>query len=196
MKRVNTILVIILLVVMAGCGGGGNQSEDFITVDVTKSYPKKELILQDIFDVEYVALETNDEFVTRGFVRSIGRDIIVVMNGALTDGDIFIFDRSNGTGLRKINRKGQGPEEYLAISSITLDEDNNELFINCLYRSIIFVYDLFGNFKRCLNNDNREIEYYIYNNFGQDHLIVFDGATEVVNGKITGKINEFFIISK
>ncbi|MDR2145048.1 MAG: hypothetical protein LBE91_01130 [Tannerella sp.] len=63
MKRINQILVTILLIIMAGCGGDGRQSPDgFITVDVTVKYPKKELILQDFMDVEYIALETNDDY--------------------------------------------------------------------------------------------------------------------------------------
>ena len=34
---------------------------NLISVDVNKNYPKKELILQDLFDVEYLPLETKDE---------------------------------------------------------------------------------------------------------------------------------------
>ena len=54
---------------MAGCGGGrksGNENDGFIKVDVTRSYPKKELILQNIMDVEYIALETRDGFYCQG----------------------------------------------------------------------------------------------------------------------------------
>jgi len=51
MKRVNSILAIILFL-MTGCGGTKQSNDDFITIDVTKSYPKKELILQDFMDVE------------------------------------------------------------------------------------------------------------------------------------------------
>jgi hypothetical protein len=121
MKRVNTFLTTILLAVMTGCGGGNKQTtDDFLTIDVTKSYPKKELILQDFMDVEYIALGTTDEFVNQGVVLDIGEEIIVVKNRA-RDGDIFIYNR-NGKGLRKFNHMGQGPEDYTNISSITLDE--------------------------------------------------------------------------
>lgn len=67
MKRLTAISVMALFI-MTGCGGqkSGTQNDDIITVDVTASYPKKELILQDFMDVEYVPLETNDEFVTMG----------------------------------------------------------------------------------------------------------------------------------
>ena len=74
MKQTNTILAIILLVVLAGCGENKQSTDDLITVDVLKSYPKKELILQDFMDVEYIALETTDEFLTQGLVKDVGKN--------------------------------------------------------------------------------------------------------------------------
>lgn len=61
MKRLNTILPIILFVIagFGGCKQSGNPNDDFIRVDVTANYPKKELILQDFMDVEYIPLETD-----------------------------------------------------------------------------------------------------------------------------------------
>ncbi|MDR0844076.1 MAG: 6-bladed beta-propeller, partial [Tannerella sp.] len=94
MKRVKSISVIILLAVMTGCGGNKQSTDDVITVDVTKSYsPSKKLILQDFMDVEYIALETNDDFINQGFVQDIGKEIILVRN-RINDGDIFVYDRT------------------------------------------------------------------------------------------------------
>ncbi len=81
-----TILAIILFG-MAGCGGNKQPTDDFLTVDVTASYPKKELILQDFMDVEYIPLETNDEFLNKGFVQDIDEKIILVTNRRSNDGD-------------------------------------------------------------------------------------------------------------
>ena len=55
----------ILLLVMTSCVKDTISTDGFITVDVTKSSysPKKELVLQDFMDVEYIPLETNDEFI-------------------------------------------------------------------------------------------------------------------------------------
>ena len=165
MKRANVILAMILLMV-TGCGGGGEQSSDFITIDVTKSYPTKELILQDFMDVEYVAFETNDDFLNQGVVRGIGKEIIPVRN-RLEDGDLFIYDR-NGKALRKINRKGQGGEEYLYINEIIVEEDNNEIFINDAGKTI--VYDLYGNYRRSIRYTGENMSHTIYN-FDKENLI-------------------------
>ena len=157
MKRANIFLVIILSFVIVIESKGQRQAvnDDIIKVDVTKSYSKKkELILQDFMDVEYIVLETNADFVHQGIVRDIGKNLILVTNeNRINDGNIFVHDRT-GKALRKINRKGQGPGEYIDILGIALDEDNNEMFVNSGFNRKILVYDLYGNFKRSFNHRN------------------------------------------
>jgi hypothetical protein len=194
MTRVNTVLAMILFV-MAGCGGGSKQSaDDFITVDVTASYPKKELILQDFMDVEYVVLETNDEFVCQDLVLDIGKNMIIVRNHP-GDGDIFIFDR-NGKALKKINRKGQGAEEYTVYMRVALDEDRAELFVGDRPGNRIVVYDTDGNFKRILKQDDM-INYTYMCNFDRENLICNNSWIEDIqpfaviskqDGSLTGEI--------
>ena len=66
-KHVRWMSALLVASLLFGCGDGKQKESDgLITVDVSKSYPKKELILQDLFDIEYVPLETTDEFVTAG----------------------------------------------------------------------------------------------------------------------------------
>jgi hypothetical protein len=195
MKKTSAILSVILFV-MAGCGGGNRQStDDFITVDVTKSYsPKKALILQDFMDVEYIPLETNDDFLNQGFVQDIGKEIILVRNRR-NDGDIFVYDRT-GKALRKINRKGQGGEEYLNILGITLDENNNEMYVHTHFERKIKVYDLYGKFKRSLQyRENTNGMFYTdIVNYDKDHLICFDKFNKerafVLISKQDGSITE------
>ena len=169
MKQTKTILAVILLVVLAGCGENKQSNNDLIIVDVSKSYPKKELILQDFMDVEYVALETTDEFLTQGLVQDVGKEYILATNRN-NDGDIFIFDRKTGKGVRKINRRGQGAEEYARINEIILDENNGEIFVKSPGNKIL-VYDLYGKFKRCLSLDREVSSIFDYD---KDNLICYD----------------------
>jgi hypothetical protein len=177
MKRVNTISAITLFVIAGcvGCKQSGTQSDDFITVDVTASYPKKELILQEFMDVEYIPLETTDEFVSQGLVQAIGKDVILATNHLhINDGDIFIFDRKSGKALKKINRKGNGGEEYTRIFGIILDEDNGEMFVNNMPAKKILVYDLDGKFKRSFRH-KEGVSYFEVYNFDRENLICHDG---------------------
>jgi len=192
MKNLSTILAIILFII-TGLGScqqsSGNKSDDFITVDVTKtSYPKEELILQDFMDVEYIALETADDFLCQGIVTAIGKDVIIVVN-QIPDGDIFIFDRT-GKGLRKINRRGQGSEEYVFVMGYILDEENGELFINDASLKIL-VYDLYGNFKRSIQKEGNYSKIF---NFDKENLIC-DIIYRDNDGEATDRPS-FVIISK
>ena len=104
---------------------------------------------------------------------------------------------------------GQGPEEYISMTSIILDEENDEMFVHCSSLKNIFTYDLFGNFKQnfkyMVGGDkssrlSASINYDPIYNFDRDNLICFDftsgrnfsSATEVdVEPR-----NIFWIISK
>ena len=124
-------------------------------------------------DVEYIPLETNDEFVNQGYVQAVGEKYIIVTN-YVNDGNIFVYDR-NGKAIRKINRKGQGGEEYISCRSITLDEENEELFVNDSYAIKIKVYDLEGNFKRSFNQKSEKRSFYVdMFDYDKENLICYD----------------------
>lgn len=166
MRTTITISAITLLV-MAGCGEGKQSTDDVITIDVNASYPEKELVLQDLMDVEYISLESTDEFVTHGVVEGIGKGIILVRNR--NDGNMFLFDRT-GKGIRKINRLGQGAEEYAQITEMVLDEENHEIFVKDNAARKIAVYDLHGQFKRSFKFADTSYYADLFN-YDQNYLI-------------------------
>jgi len=193
MKKAIFISAIVLIVMAESRGQRQANNNSLITVDVRKSFsPKKELILQDFMDVEYIALETNDDFLNQGLVQDIGEKIILVRNRN-QDGDIFVYDRM-GKAIRKINRKGQGGEEYEYLSNITLDEDNGEIFVSDIAKRKIFVYDLFGKFKRSFNQkeDSEARPYSDIFNYDKNNLICYDAEkiTFVLLSKKDGSITK------
>ena len=197
MKKSTTISAAILFVMFGfiGCNQSKPQSEGLITVDVTNTdYPIKELILQDFMDVEYIALETNDDFINQGFVQSIGQKIIVVKNG-INDGDIFIYKRKTGEAIRKFNHKGQGAEEYVAISGIVLDEDKYEMFVTDNVTRRMLVYNLDGKYLRSFKFQKNAMYKKIYN-FDKQNLICYnfsssnDGQSFAIISKQDGSITQ------
>ena len=95
-------------------GCTGNQQDKLLVVDVTKSYPKEELTLQDFMDVEYLALETNDEFLVQGNVAAVGEKFLIVTN--MRQGDILLIaPRERDQEVKKMVQKlaALGLEEYL-----------------------------------------------------------------------------------
>jgi hypothetical protein len=208
--KIAILISTILILVTVGCernNKSGSKNDGLIVVDITKTgYPKKELTLQDFMDVEYVVLETNDDFLNRGLVRDIGEKFILVDNRN-RDGDIFIYDRK-GKAIRKINRQGQGSEEYTSIYSIALDENNEEIFVNDIYLKKIIVYDLYGNFKRSLTHKEDEdagsLFYINVFSYDRDNLICNDIYNKEVpfvliskqDGSITKEIKIPFVEKK
>ena len=196
-----TIFFLSILLITTGCKRLDQTADDLITVDVTNnSFPKKELALQDFMDVEYIPLETNDDFVNQGFVQAIGKEFILAKNYR-DDGDIFVYDRT-GKAIRKINRKGQGGEEYISCRSVTLDEENNEMFINDFLARKIKVYDLEGNFKRSIKQkQDGDTQFYLdIFNYDKENLICYDEINAEIpflfvskqDGSITKEIRPSF----
>lgn len=182
MKRTNLILIVIEVILLAGCGEK-QSTEDFITVDVTKSYPEKELILQDIFDIEYLSLETTDEFVTKAALHSINEELIIMTDGGGSNtGNIYIVDRKEGKCLRIISRRGQSGEEYIFLKKIINDEENQELYVNDPVSGKIMVYDLYGNFKRSIKSKGGSL-YNQVGDFDRDYLICYSEAQFHENGE-------------
>ena len=147
MKPKNILLSSIFLLAMFSCNGGKPSTSDLITIDVTANYPEKELVLQDIFDVEYVPLETTDEFVTKAMVKAVSDHYVLTGNWG-DDGNLYLFDRATGKGIRVINRKGQSGEEYSMALYCLIDEAQAELYVVDYPARKIQVYDLEGNYKR------------------------------------------------
>ena len=157
------------MLLMEGCKKRQHsENDDFITVNVKTSYPKRNISLQSFMDVEYIALETSNEFLCQGRVLDIGKNVILVRND-IQDGDIFVFDRS-GKGIRRINRRGGGGEEYTTIFGVVLDEYNGEIFVNDVITRKVMIYDLFGNFIRNFRY-NEELRIDNIYNFDKENLI-------------------------
>ncbi len=195
MERLKSVLATILILI-TGCENSYQRgADDLIIVDVTANYPKKEVILQDILDVEYIPLETNDDFVTQGYLRAISNDHVVSRN-YLGDGDIYIFDINNGKGLKKINRKGSGAEEYINITDMLLEEETNQLLLSDIAGNKIIWYDLDGNFIHSFGMD-KEIMYRGIYNFDPENFIAFNaGRPSQIPDEEPEKIQSFLIISK
>ena len=175
-----------ILFILMGCGV--DKSDSLITVDVTVNYPKKELVLQDFMDVEYIPLETTDEFVVKGKITDVGKDILVLTN--VRQGEILIFDRSTGKGLKKINRRGQGPEEYILPFNVHLNKEEDEMFVNDGPSSKIQVYDLDGNYKRTIPYKQGALVTNLYD-YDENHFL----SQNVYSHENESSSSTFFLLS-
>ena len=148
MKKLYTI-TLLLASMLLSCGGGKGEaqkqkvSDGLWTFDVTKEYPTKEIYIQDIADVDYIPLETNDSILWRGReVLYLDEDYIV---GANRNNGVYFHD-GKGKALNMFNKMGQGPKEYSDMYKVQYDKKSDEIYINDMFK--YYVYDKEGNFKR------------------------------------------------
>jgi hypothetical protein len=190
---VYTLLTISSFLLITACNTKkSNDESGIITVDVTKQYPVKEMHLQDIADVEYIPLGSNDEFLFGDDIKvaSLDNNRMVLYT---FKGKIMIYD-SKGNPLTYINRKGQNTkEEYSYIDKLIVDNDKEELFVYVMERFL--VYDLNGNFKRNFqlpeHVKNSGIEH--ISNYDKDNLIIhmrFDKPPVWILSKQNGEIRQ------
>ena len=159
----------LLSTVLAGC-----QLKQIKTgeINLSRSYPSKEINLRTIADIEYLPLETTNEVLLDGSARLayVSDTYILVWDNR---GSIFIFDR-NGKSVSQFNHRGKGPGEYTGISSIIFDEKNEEIFVfHNFSSSRIFVYSMFGEHKRTLNIPD-DISRMTAYNFDDETLLIYD----------------------
>ena len=111
----------------------------FWEFDMRKEYPAKDLYIQDIADVEYLPIETNDSMLWLGReINYVDDDIIMAANDK---SGVLFHDRKSGKALYSFHRKGNGPEEYRALSSVAYDKEKNEVFVLDMMSSKDYVYD-------------------------------------------------------
>lgn len=191
MRNKYQILALVLLLTCSCSRYNKQGGEDrvLITVNLKQEYPNRKLILQDFMDVEYIALETSEKFLCQGQVLDIGENVILMKN-SFQDGDLFLFDKK-GKGINKINRKGEGNEEYVIIFKAALDESHNEIFVNDAMKGKILVYDFQGNFKRDFQYD-RGLRIDDIHNFDETRLISRIGE----DGKKENNVSAFALLSK
>jgi len=140
------ILVMVTLLVM-GCGSESNtEIAQAPSKDEFQSYQldmnAKGIALADLIqEIEIVRLEETEASLLSA-VRQIEffEDRMVLPSG--NEGDVFVYS-DKGEFIRKINRKGEGPEEYSGWNDIWLEGDILNVYTA---QKSIKRYDLEGNF--------------------------------------------------
>lgn len=160
------------------------------TIDTNKKYPFKEFILNDLADITYIPIETNNDVLINNGINALSHfsdKYIIIVN--YKSYDCYIFDR-NGKIINFFNHKGQGPNEYLIITGITVDETKREIYIvDHPQKNRIMVYSFDGDFIRKLSLPAKTTIGTIHN-FDNETLLCED------NNHRNGNKKPYFLISK
>lgn len=163
-------------------------------IDLLKEYPKKEIKLQDIAEVNYIPFETSDSALLKGssFTYMIWQGDTIITRSENT----VCFFNSSGKFLHSFDRHGGSSEEYKTLVAMTADFVEKEVFIvDYPLRESILVYSFDGKFKRKLNlPKNTWIFGYLYNH-DTNFLFCENQFMEDKNTESISK-NPYFIFSK
>ena len=138
--------LLILLILGFGCSSP-TPTDTVAVIDIAKALKNPcDIFLSDFVDeIEYISLETLSESVNNeGLCVYTTDNYIVAISFRLN----HLFDRKTGRFIRKIGRRGQGPNDYLATLS-RYGFDENRQTIQCVGNKMNRVeYDLDGNVFR------------------------------------------------
>ena len=142
--RTKKLLCLSVFLFLLGCTQERRNDSDLIHINLSGSFPEREIRLEEVAYIEFLQLETHDDFLFRGEPRIVTSDKIIFTQ---MNGDIIVFSR-NGRPFSRFNRRGGGPEEFPDMWGIMYDEATEEIFVHSPTR--IMVYSLTGEFKRAI----------------------------------------------
>jgi len=145
--ELKSIYCLPLIAIMAiGCSSNKKVKEDLPYFDIRKNYPEREININDIADVTYVHLNTdNDDYLYKGRIVNVTKNTLVVYDYSSLS---ILFFSKDGKPKSRFNRFGQGPEEYLGATRILYDEESDEVFVGYDLVNYIQVYSSTGIYKR------------------------------------------------
>lgn len=182
------IIYICGLLISLGCSNIGTTQE-ILLIDVVNSTSKyQKVFCSDLFlSLELIPLETTDESLINYPKTIIYKDSMLFV----VSGDrLYSFDNT-GRFLNQIGKIGQGPDEYISLSSVFSRKDEPIIYVADFKK--IIEYDFNGNFIRSFDipkihneslyristagenvfigeanyNGNNKIKYVLFNQFGE-----------------------------
>lgn len=120
------------------------------TLDVTKDYSEKTIVLQDLADVKYIPLETKKNALLTNSAGCLGYVSDSLIVARTSDKEIVLFN-GDGSVRSSFRHVGQGSKEYQSIIGIVVDPQAQEIFIvDYLLKHRMQVYSFTGQYKRTL----------------------------------------------
>ena len=117
--------------------------DNVISIDLDKC--TEELTYsQFVKHLDYVTLNLSDTNLLTGIKKIFFDQDTIIIQDSRKEG-IFLFT-SNGQFVQHINRKGQGPEEYLSDNAVAVDTDLNRIYVYDMMNFKIMEYNYTGHF--------------------------------------------------
>lgn len=156
----------LIALALASCSSiGDNSGSELLVFNMDEKYDKKDILMSEIADIEYIPLQSQDSFFYHWAIGH-SRDYIVTYN--YRNNDIVFFDKK-GNPSHIVNKKGPGPDEYSSLITASYDGETDDLFVSTYDRKI-YVYDKLGNLKKIYDVKDKKFTT-DFANFGDDYIV-------------------------
>ena len=176
MRKILFLQMMLLIAALSGCKSTPNigQDQEFggIILDVPihggepVDKPRRAEIVESIDTIQLQGSAQESLIDHINDVR-ITDDLIIVSSSDV----INIFDRE-GKHLRKIQRKGRGPGEYISLSAFDIDPEQRLIYVLDQQSKQIIIYDYQGKFERRIQLDSWGVTEFAVLPGG--HLLILD----------------------
>lgn len=135
------IIVLLCTLFMMACNSAKKPSNDMMVYNLNPSEePLQETPIYK--HVEIIKLETSPVSLISNINRIEMNDSIIFVSEF---GKLYTFTRE-GEFVSQISRKGEGPEEYIVLSSFYIDNKKQQVTIIDNYKNVLINYDFYGKY--------------------------------------------------
>lgn len=168
------------------------KEQGLVTLDITKDYPEKKIVLQDLADVKYIPLETKKNALLTNSTAMLGYVSDSLIVAFTLEKEIVLFN-GDGSVRSSFSHAGQGSKEYQYIIGMAVDPKAQEIFIvDYLLKYRMQVYSFTGQYKRTLPIPYKMILNSLQD-FSADCLLACDMD---VNQGISNRAKPYMLLSK
>ena len=184
-----TATVLFFFIVSIGCTNKETQHEQKISGEIIEIHNPKKLSIDDIIlEYDTIRLEVTED----SYIAEITKMEILDNKMYIWDykqNMIFIFS-SNGKFISKINDRGEGPNQYIAINGFEADFKNNKIILSDTFSIRIFVYNKEGKQEKVIKFEGTPLKIAQQNDY---FINVYTGIKNIYdNPDIENKMVHFF----
>ena len=141
-------IIYLSCILFFACSEKTNEQKQIKTLSVSLK-PNEEVSSSLFKNIEIIPLETKEE----SLITSIGRireynNKIYILDDKISV--LFFFDK-NGKYLSKIDKNGEGPEDYYLIYETVIKPEENQIYM-ISPMGFLHIYDLEGNFIKKIHS--------------------------------------------
>ena len=189
MSKIINILTPFFCLVLLSC----SHSKDVIVVQYIDSSGADFLSSPCFVDFEIIPLQGAESPLLGPIVNMIVKNNTYYISDPLRSGKVYLY-HSNGNYLNSVGEMGRGPNEYLILSDLIVEEDGN-ITVYSSYQGMLFTYTPQGLFLESTEFDFKSANYnrikgFNYHYLGEGsgmpyQLYIFDNQNNVIDSYLS-----------